>query len=333
LRTDETGVVAVAGECVVDLVPGTDTGEPGGAYVALPGGSPANVAVGLARLGVATRMVARVGGDPYGETLREHLVRNGVGIETAVAAREPSSVAFVHQDADGVPTFDLRLDGTADWQWTEAEGAAVSAALRRERVTALHIGSLALVLPPGADVLAGLARRLRAEATISYDPNCRPAVMEGVSGSRARIEALLRSADVVKISDADLAWLRPDADHTHFAAELLSEGVAVVAVTHGASGSVVTGRRCPAVRVPAYRTRIVDTVGAGDSYMSAVLAGLGRRGLLGAGRRDALREAAAPVLTEVFDEASRAAAVTCSRRGADPPTRDELTGFRPSAAG
>jgi fructokinase len=322
LRSDETGIVAVAGECVVDLM----ADRPGGAYVAFPGGSPANVAVGLARLGVPTRMVARIGDDPFGRTLRDHLVRNGVGTDLTVAASEPSSVAFVHHDAEGVPTFDLRIDGTADWQWTEAEVAG----LLHARPAALHIGSLALVMPPGADVLAGFARQARADATISYDPNCRPAVMGRVPDARPRIEALLRVADVVKISDADLAWLRPGGDHEAFADELLSAGVSVVAVTYGADGSVVTGRRSPPRRVPAYRSRIVDTVGAGDSYMSTVLAGLGRRGLLGAGRRDALAAAEAPVLIEVFDEASRAAALTCSRRGADPPTREELDAFRPS---
>jgi fructokinase len=321
LPSHETGVVAVAGECVVDLV----AAEPGGAYLALPGGSPANVAVGLARLGVPTQMIARIGADPFGRTLRDHLAGNGVGTETVVAAPEPSSVAFVHHGADGVPAFDLRVDGTADWQWTEAEVAG----LRLGGLAALHIGSLALVMPPGADVLAGFARRVRDEATISYDPNCRPAVMDGVADARPRIEALLRVADVVKVSDADLAWLRPGGDHEGFAGELLSAGVSVVAVTHGAAGSVVTGRRCPPRRVPAYRSKVIDTVGAGDSYMSAVLAGLGRRGLLGAGRREALRSAGAPALAEVFDEAARAAALTCSRRGADPPTREELEAFRP----
>jgi fructokinase len=325
LPTHDTSTVAVAGECVVDLV----ADEPGGAYVALPGGSPANVAVGLARLGVPTRMIARIGAGPYGRTLRDHLSGNGVGTETVVAAPEPSSVAFVHHDADGVPAFDLRIDGTADWQWTEAEVAG----LRLDGLAALHIGSLALVMPPGADVLAGLARRVRNEATISYDPNCRPAVMDGVPGARPHIEALLRVADVVKVSDADLAWLRPDDDHEGFADELIEAGVSVVAVTHGAAGSVVTGRCCPPRRVPAYRAEgIVDTVGAGDSYMSAVLAGLGRRGLLGADRRDALRSAEAPALAEIFDEAARAAALTCARRGADPPTREELDAFHPSNA-
>jgi fructokinase len=319
LPTDESGIVAVAGECVVDLV-----AAPGGAYVPLPGGSPANVAVGLARLGVPTRMIARIGGDPFGRTLRDHLVRNGVGTETVVAAAEPSSVAFVHHDADGVPSFDLRIAGTADWQWTEAEATGPYL----EGLSALHIGSLALVMPPGADVLAGLARRLRSAATITYDPNCRPAVMDGVRDARARIEALLRVADVVKVSDADLAWLRPGRGHEGFADELVAAGVSVVAVTHGAAGSVVTGPRCPSLRVPAHRTKVVDTTGAGDSYMSALLAGLGRRGLLGAGRREELRSAEPHVLAAVVDEAARAASITCSRQGADPPSREELAAFR-----
>ncbi len=320
MSSDETGVVAVAGECVVDLV----AGEPGGAYVPLPGGSPANVAVGLARLGVPVEMIARIGGDAFGRTLRGHLAGNGVGMGLTVAAREPSSVAFVRQDEDGVPAFDLRIAGAADWQWTEAEAAG----LRLGGVAALHVGSLAMVVPPGADVLAALVRRLRADATISYDPNCRP-VMDGVHDARARVEALLRVADVVKVSDADLAWLRPGRGQAGFAEELLAAGASVVAVTRGADGSVVAGQCCPPRRVPACPADVVDTVGAGDAYMSAVLAGLGRRGLLGAGRREALRSAGAEVLAGVFDEAARAAALTCGRRGADPPTRAELDAYRP----
>jgi fructokinase len=319
VSSGESGVVAVAGEAVVDLV----AAESGGAYVPVPGGSPANVAVGLARLGVRAQLIARVGGDPLGRGLREHLAGNGVGTAMVVPAPEPSSIALVHHDADGVPSFDLRIEGTADWQWTEAEAAG----LRLDGLAALHVGSLAMVMPPGADVLAGIARRVRAAATISYDPNCRPAVMDGVPGARPRIEALLRLADIVKLSDADLEWLRPHGGQEEFADELLSAGVSVVAVTHGAAGSVVTGRRCPSRRVPAYRAEVIDTTGAGDSYMSAVLAGLGRRGLLGAGRRDALRSAEPATLLDVFDEASRAAALTCSRRGADPPTRAELDAF------
>lgn len=323
MPSHDARVVAVAGEAVIDLV----AAEPGGAYLALPGGSPANVAVGLSRLGVPTRMLARISGDPFGRRLHAHLVRNDVDAGAVVRAAEPSSVAFVHRGGDEPPSFDLRITATADWQWTADEVTG----LRLDDVAALHIGSLAMVMPPGADVLAGFARQAHATATISYDPNCRPEVMEHLPDARSRIEALLRAADIVKISDADLEWLRPGADPGHFADDLLSAGVTLVAVTHGAAGSVIAGPRCSPRRLHAYRADVLDTVGAGDSYMSAVLAALFRRGLLGAERRDALRSVTASTLAEVFDEAARAAALTCSRRGADPPTRNELDAFRPPA--
>ncbi|MCO5998209.1 carbohydrate kinase family protein [Actinoallomurus rhizosphaericola] len=316
MRIPDARVVAVAGEAIIDLV----AERPGGPYLALPGGSPANVAVGLARLGVPTRMIARIGEDPFGRTLRDHLVRNGVDTRAAAAAAEPSSVAFVHHEAGGPPSYDLRLAGTADWQWTAEELARVPLG----DVAALHVGSLAMVLPPGADALAGLVRRARETATIGYDPNCRPDVMAAVPDARARIEALLRTADVVKISDADLEWLRSDAEPRRFAAGLVEETGGVVIVTLGAEGVLVAAPRLAPLHLPARAVEVVDTVGAGDSYMSAVLAGLYERGLLGAERRDALRAAPGSVITEVCAEAARAAAITCGRRGADPPTRAEL---------
>lgn len=321
MPSPETGVVAVAGECVVDLV----AARPGDAYRPLPGGSSANVAVGLARLGVPARMIARISRDPFGRLLGAHLSANGVDTGRVVDAAEPSSVAFVHPGSDG---FDLRIDGTADWQWTSGE----TTGLLGDDLAALHVGSVAMVLPPGADVLADLVRRARATLTVGYDPNCRPAVMARVPDARDRVEALMRAADIVKISDADLEWLRPGSDPRRFAEDLLSAGVSVVAVTRGAAGSLIAGPGCPPSRVPAYRTTVVDTVGAGDSYMSTVLAGLHRRGLLGADRRAALRSATPATLTAVFDEASRAAALTCGRQGADPPTRAELAAFHPPAS-
>jgi fructokinase len=279
------------------------------------------VAVGLARLEVPTRMIARIGEDPFGRTLRDHLTRNQVGTGAVAPAAEPSSVAFVHHDEGGSPTYDLRLDGTADWQWTAEELAR----LPLGDVAALHVGSLAMVLPPGAEALTGLVRRARETATISYDPNCRPDVMAAVPGARSRIEALLRAADLVKISDADLEWLRPGADPRRFAAGLVEATEGVVIVTLGAEGVLVAAPRLAPLHLPAHPARVVDTVGAGDSYMSAVLAGLYERGLLGAERRAALRAAPGSMLTEVCAEAARAAAITCGRRGADPPTRAELT--------
>lgn len=306
-------VVAVAGEAVADLVAAAPGPGPAGGYLALPGGSPANVAVGLARLGVPTRMVARVSADPFGRMLRGHLTANGVDTATVVHATEPSSVAFVHNEADG---YDLRITGTADWQWSPGELAAALDG----GVCALHVGSLAMVMPPGAEPLGNLVRH--AAVTVSYDPNCRPDVMAGVPGARARIEALMRAADIVKLSDADLEWLRPGAAPADIAEELLAAGVGLVAVTLGADGALVAGQGLTPRRVPAHPVDVADTVGAGDSYMSAVLAGLHRRGVLGGG----LRTAPSAALTETFAEAARAAALTCGRRGADPPTAADLSG-------
>ncbi|MFL6051713.1 MAG: carbohydrate kinase family protein [Actinoallomurus sp.] len=319
MRIPDARVVAVAGEAIIDLV----AAEPGGPYLALPGGSPANVAVGLARLGTPTRMIARIGKDPFGRTLRDHLVRNGVGTGAVAPAAEPSSVAFVHHEEGGPPSYDLRITGTADWQWTADELARVPLG----DVAALHVGSLAMVMPPGAEALAGLARRARETATLIYDPNCRPDVMELLPDARSRIESLIHMADVVKISDADLEWLRPGGHPRRFAAGLVEETEAVVIVTLGADGALIAAPRLSPLHLPACAAEVVDTVGAGDSYMSAVLAGLYEQGLLGAERRPALRSAPGSVITEVCAEAARAAAVTCGRRGADPPTHAELAAF------
>ena len=175
----------------------------------MPGGSPANVAVGLARLGVPTRMAARISGDPPGRILRRRLAEAGVDMRGVVAAAEPSSVALVSQG----PHYDLRLHGTADWQWTEAELQR----LEPGSLAALHVGSLAAVLPPGAHEIAALVRRARRTATITYDPNIRPEHMAAVPDARGRISALIGLADVIKLSDADLAWLAPGTDPVAFA--------------------------------------------------------------------------------------------------------------------
>ncbi len=165
----QPGVIAVAGEALIDLVPAGRQGL----FEAVPGGSPANVAVGLARLDVPTRMLARIAGDSLGERIRAHLAGNRVDLSFAVHAAEPSSLAIVTVGQDGVVDYDFRVQGTADWQWRDQELTSVLDA----QVVALHAGSLALALPPGADVLRRLLARARRTVTISYDPNCRPLLM------------------------------------------------------------------------------------------------------------------------------------------------------------
>lgn len=314
--------MAVAGEALVDLVP-----APVGGYLEIaPGGSPANVAVGLARLGVATRLLARLADDPLGRRVRTHLEKNGVQLDHAVTAPEQTSMALVTVDEDGGPSYDFRVAGTADWQWSADE---LRGALDRGPagpVVALHSGSLALTTPPGAAELRALMTRAAATATVSYDPNCRPLLMGSAGEVLAGVHELLAVADVVKVSLEDLGWLCPGVDAEQVLEDWLDHGPALVAVTLGGDGVLAGTAGGVRTRRPGVTVTVVDTVGAGDTFSAALLAGLHARDLLGALRRPALRTIDAPSLDGLFDEAVRAAAITCSRRGADPPTAAELDG-------
>jgi fructokinase len=316
----EKGIVAVAGEALVDMVP-----APVGDYFeAAPGGSPANVAVALARLGVPARLLARISDDMLGRRIREHLTVNGVQLDHAVSAEEQTSLAMVAVGPDGGANYDFRVTGTADWQWTAGE---LDGALDGP-VVALHSGSLALTTPPGASVLRELISRAAGSVTISYDPNCRPLLMGDPAGVLAGVHELLAVADVVKVSAEDLEWLMPGTSAEELVEDWLARGPAVVAVTLGGDGVLAGAASGVRTHRPGVPITVIDTVGAGDTFSAALLAGLHRRGLLGAAARPALRAVDAETLDALLDEAALAAAITCSRRGADPPTADDLQSRR-----
>jgi fructokinase len=308
-------VIAVAGEALIDLVP-ADTPK---LFEAAPGGSPANVAVGLARLEVPVRLLARIADDPLGRLIRAHLAGNGVDLSHSVHAQEPTSLAIIALGEDGIPEYDFRIDGTADWQWQEGE---LAAALDGQ-LAALHVGSLALTMPPGAEVLTRLIHRARQHATVSYDPNCRPLLMGAPEALRARVEALVAAADIVKVSAEDLAWLLPGQPPVEVATAWQLRGPAIVAVTLG-PGGVVAATADGLVRRPGRSVAVVDTIGAGDAFSSGLLASLYRRGLLGPEQRARLKAIDRGTLARVLDEAVMTAAITCTRRGADPPSAAEL---------
>lgn len=319
-------VIVVAGEALVDLV-----GEPDGRYRAVPGGSPANVAVGLARLGLETELLARLGTGRFGQLVRDHLTGNGVGLSHAVDAAQPTTLAVVSLDRDGHAMYDFYVEGTADWGWTPAE---LPDPLPPGTV-ALCTGSLAVALEPGASALTDLIRRehQRGEATVVLDPNVRPALLGSPRTVRDRLEHQLAHADLVKVSDEDLAWLAPDETVRDVAARWLGLGPRVVVVTLGQRGAYAATDQGIEINVAARPVDLVDTVGAGDAFTAGLVDALHRRHLLGGAsvrhRLAALDQAA---LHEIVDHAGMVAALTCGRQGADPPTATDLAALGADAA-
>lgn len=307
------GTIAVCGEALVDLVE-----QSPGILRAHPGGSPANVAVGLARLGIPTALLARLPSDRFGRLLREHLTTNGVNLEHGVAAREPATLAVVSTNSEGVASYDFWTQGTADWQWDPAE---LPTPLPAE-VLAVHTGSLALALEPAASVLTEWLRTLRAQhrAAISIDPNIRPNFDTDSRAALQRVEDQLRLADIVKVSAEDLTRLTLSDPPAAVARHWQALGPALVVVTLGPGGCLAIGPDGTEIHRPAAPVEVVDTVGAGDAFTAGLLAGMYRAGLLGAACRGALAALSASQLAGLLDEAAVVAALTCSRAGADPPT-------------
>jgi fructokinase len=317
-----TAPVLVIGEALVDIVTGNGSGSGSGnsngngngngkaRVKATPGGSPANVAVGLARLGIPTELVTRFGTDPYGDQLGAHLFSNGV--QLAPGSVDPAfrtSTATATLDPDGVASYEF------DITW-EPPALSLSTSC-----PAVHTGSIATVLEPGAEAIRKFLASLAGQpVTVTLDPNARPTITPDPVSTWAAVRELAANADLVKLSDEDCEFLRPGLTPDEIAAELLSvDRTRCVVITLGGAGAVgIT--RTTRVEVPAPAIEVVDTVGAGDSFMAALIAGLYTRGLLGAVRLEGLDE---KTLREVVDYAVKAAAITCTRHGADPPTAAE----------
>ncbi|MGZ4540559.1 MAG: carbohydrate kinase family protein [Blastococcus sp.] len=299
----------VIGEALVDLV-----GQRGSrTMVAHPGGSPANVALGLARLGDPVTLVTRLGRDAFGEMISTHLEDSGVRVDAGPDGGTKTSLA-VASLAAGSATYDFRIE------WDIGELAPLPVETR-----CLHTGSLATALEPGRTNVEDLIarERRRGRVTISYDPNVRPALLGTPEEARPDIERLVSLSDVVKVSDEDLEWLYPDRDDEDVAREWLGRGPVLVVVTRGGKGVYAVTANLE-LRRPATPVDLVDTVGAGDSFSSGLLDGLRRADLIGGSRREGLSAIDESSLVSVLDEASLVAAITCSRPGANPPTKAEV---------
>lgn len=305
---DGAGPVLVIGESLVDVVRHGD-----GAVEEHPGGSPANVAVALARLGARVELATAYAEDRLGVLLHQHLTSAGVALAGSphVVARTSSASATL--DASGSATYVFDLDGTLPTPAPSAQPLHV------------HTGSIGAVLPPGASTVLAALDAAAATATVSYDINARPAATGLDEAVVARIEAVAARADVVKASDEDLELVYPGDPVESVAGRLLDRGASAVVVTYGAQGAACHTAQ-GVVDLPGRSVTVADTIGAGDSFCATTIDGLLRLDLLGAHRREALRELPLDTWRQVLARATRAASITVSRQGANPPTEADLVG-------
>ncbi|AEV84761.1 fructokinase [Actinoplanes sp. SE50] len=293
----------VVGESILDVISDEQR--------ELPGGSPANVAVGLGRLGNDVGLWTHLGADPAGDLLRAHLTGSGVDLLAPIAGVTSRALAAIQPDGSA------RYDFAVEWpRWPGGPAPA-------ETARHLHTGSIAALMAPGGGDVERLLVDRRDAMTVSYDPNIRPALIGDPDDCRTRVESIVAGSDVVKASDEDLAWLYPGMPALNAARHLLALGPALVCVTLGAQGALAIAGEVQ-VTVPPVAVSVVDTVGAGDAFMSGLLDGLGERGLLGAAARPRLHAITGEDLRAVLSHAALVAGLTVARAGATPPTRAEL---------
>jgi fructokinase len=304
-----TGTFLVAGESLVDIVVPADGGDTENAV----GGSCLNVAVGLSRLDVPTTLSTRIGDDDLGAMIAAHVRASGVALAAgSVVPGHPTSTATAHLDADRAATYDFDLHWDLPRQ--ELDPATLG----------VHVGSLGATLHPGRTAVVDLVGQAVGAGTfVSYDPNIRPFFLGDPDDAWAEVLEIGRGARLLKLSDEDLALLRPGVPVDEACRELLAgQETELVVLTRGAAGALAfTG--VSRIEVPAPRTDVVDTVGAGDSFMAAMLALLCDWGVVEDGP-EALSALDDDRVRLLVGGAVTAAAITCSRRGADPPTRAEL---------
>ena len=309
------GSALVIGEALVDVVI-----HPGQEPVDIPGGSPANVALGLARLGRDAELHCWIGTDERGKAVRAHLEASGVRLAPGADGAERTSTAQATIGEDRAATYLFDLD------WNPPRPVLGDG----EAPLLVHTGSIAAILAPGAATVEQVLRETRATSTIAYDPNARPQLMGEPEDARRTVESIVAMSDLVKCSDEDVAWFYGLDKHDDEAIESvartwLKTGVAIVVLTRGKRGSLALTASGLRLEVPSNPDIVVaDTVGAGDSFMGGLEDALWSEDLVGADRREALRAVDAETLERIVRHAAAIADITVSRAGANPPTRDEL---------
>ncbi len=306
-------MILCCGEALIDMLPRTTTlGED--AYAPYAGGAIFNTAIALGRLGVPTGLFTGLSDDMMGDILRKTLGESGVDYSYCATLSRPTTVAFVKL-VDGHATYAFYDEGTAGRMITEAELPALGADCE-----AIHFGAISLIPEPCGSTYEALLKREHETRVISLDPNIRPGFIKDKDAHMARIRRMAAMADIVKFSDEDLAWFGLEGDEDALARHWLHHGAKLVVVTRGAEGAVgYTADH--KVTVPSERVAVVDTVGAGDTFDAGVLASLKMQNLL---TKQQVAKLSEEQIAKALALGARAAAVTVSRAGANPPWAKEI---------
>lgn len=302
-------MVITLGESLMDMVP------KGKGYQPIPGGSPYNMALALARLGGEVAFLGRFSEDFFGRQLRNHLAESGVDMRWTQSTSLLSSLSFATLADDGGVTYSIYLDNTSGCAVTPAD-------VLRNPIEAgcLHIASLALFWEPVASAIDVILDTITEETVVSVDPNIRPFLVKNSDEVRTRLEEVMSQAHILKCSDEDLAWLEEEMSPEEFCRKWRARGVALVSVTCGADGAVLMGG-AGLIRIAAPQIQVSDTIGAGDTFQAGLLVWLQKEGLL---TKSGLNQLGCAELQAMGEFAAQAAALTCSRSGCNPPTYSEV---------
>jgi fructokinase len=290
----------VCGEVLVDLINGTG----------VIGGGPENTAIALARLGHQVEFIDGISTDKWGQLAKEELISDGVGLSFAKFSDKPTCQAIVTLDATGSASYEFVIEGTATFDFSKEWLPDPYL----HKPTALHIGTLVTVIEPAASVLFDWALEVSELAPVIFDPNIRPAVIADRDKYRELVEKWVSISSVVKVSDDDLNWLYPGEDHLMIANRWIAKDVTLVVITKGSDGLVgvtVNGFES----VPGVKIEVVDTIGAGDTVGAVITEAVMKVGL---------NNLHGVALTSALEKAALAAAFTCTKKGAQPPTAREL---------
>lgn len=305
-------MILCAGEALIDMLP-RESAQGEGCFAPYPGGAVFNTAIALGRLGVATRFFCPLSDDLFGARLRAALEASGVDHSLCPSVDRPCTLAFVTL-VDGQARYAFYDTGSALRAMTEAELPPLP-----DTVTALFLGGISLVGAPCADAFAALPARTSGRV-VMCDPNIRPGFIRDEAGYRARLAGVFAACDIVKLSDEDLHWLMGPGDVAALAGAVLAQGPQILVITEGAKGARAFTAQ-GVVQAQANPVTVVDTVGAGDTFNAGFLAGLSQAGVL---NKAALAGLDAGVLTGALQMGVRAAGVTVSRAGANPPWAGEI---------